>query len=133
MAPLQKSKMIAENTSMSKIFILFIVLFCLTGQTLATSFSCKKVQQLNSTTSSKMNCHEAMETSHTSSNMLLDEIDEGSSDCEEKCSCCITVCASTSLFLSSLSVQSPIDTVVPYLSQAEYSAQATSLYRPPIV
>lgn len=132
MTLLANNNLTTNNYSLSKLFILFVVLCCFTGQTLAATFSCKNVQNLIVTTSTETSCHDEMpmQSSHQSSSTTVDN--NSTEDCQDKCSCCITVCASTSLFLEQVSAQKPVDTLIPYFTKAPYLTQTNSVFRPPI-
>lgn len=123
-----------KTLSVKNIFVLFIMLACFVGQSVATNFSCSNMMLFMSSadSSSMMDCHQNMRKSLsiTSEN---NEKSDTSNDCKEKCNCCSKIFASYSLFTASLTFQKPTEALIPFFKENIYFLNTNSLYRPPII
>jgi len=120
-----------KTLSVKNIPILFIMLFCFVGQSVATNFSCENMMLLmnSADSSTMMNCHKNM----TSTQSITSEKSTTSDDSEKKCNCCAKICASTSLFIASFTFQKPVEASIHFFEENIYFLNTNSLYRPPII
>gem|GEM_PF-2473423 len=122
-----------KTISIKHISLLLFMLLCFIGQSVATTLSCKNMfsVQNNQMMSTMVDCHEKMALT-SSAKVTNAEQDEQTEHCEEKCTCCAQVCASTSLFLASVTFSKPVDSLIPFFEDNLYSLNTHQLYRPPI-